>query len=224
MLLFAWQSSRDVIIGSPRKRWQCPMMNRKIASSVISDLFLRETKLHSRRHALIERVNTRRVRSASKKSIFARSSALAFYFSRPPVHPPLPRLAARLHPLPYSRVCKPVSCLAHSLTTNFVNGFHSGGFSRFSRAISGVPFFSFFLRLFAALIACLSNCHFLRQIVLSRVGVTDTRIKLEEKKRRAAKGGREKGRERGRLKDAVRDKPWGRMLVSFAAVNITIRV
>jgi len=56
------------------------------------------------------------------------------------------------------------------------------------------------------------------------VGVTDTRIKLEEKKRRAAKGGREKGRERGRLKDAVRDKPWGRMLVSFAAVNITIRV
>lgn len=47
----------------------------------------------------------------------------------------------------------------------------------------------------SALIARLSNCHFLRQIVLSRVGVTDTRIKLaEEKKREGAKGeGEEEG-------------------------------
>lgn len=51
--------------------------------------------------------------------------------------------------------------------------------------------------LFSALIARLPNCHFLRQIVLSRVGVTDTRIKLaEEKKRKRATGGRRgKGKE-----------------------------
>lgn len=163
-----------------------------------------------------------RIRRAYLRDFFA----LAFYFSAL-VHPPSP---GRLYLLPpYSRVCKPVSCLAHSLTTNFVNGFHSGGFSRSSRAISGafsVPFFSLFLCLFAALIARLSNCHFLRQIVLSRVGVNDTRIKLtEEKKKREEKGKGRRGsrRGRGRLKDAVRDKPWG-MLVSFAAVNITIRV
>lgn len=132
------------------------MMNRKtaVASSVFLNLFLRETKLHSRGHALIERVNTRRVHSARVRRAYLHDfSALAFYFSRPgPSGPP----AWRLRPLPpHFRVCKPVSCLAHSLTTNFVNGFHSGGFSRSSRAISGastVPFFSsLFLCLFAAL-------------------------------------------------------------------------
>jgi len=85
----------------------------------------------------------------------------------------------------------------HSLTTNFVNGFHSAGFSR------SIPFLaprpgrirrsvSLSSRRFAALIARLFNCHFLRQIVLSRVGVTDTRIKLAEKKRRRRKRRRRK--------------------------------
>lgn len=79
----------------------------------------------------------------------------------------------------------------HSLTTNFVNGFHSGGFSRSS--CSPAPRSSFpqplhsrqaaSCCLSSALFARLSNCHFLRQIVLSRVGVTDTRIKLGPKKR-----------------------------------------
>lgn len=109
--------------------------------------------------------------------------------------PPLPRLLALPPSLFFSLEFANPYLAPHSLTTNFVNGFHSGGFSRSSPApppsVSPAPpplphhsRQAAFRRLSSALFVRLSNCHFLRQIVLSRVGVTDTRIKLGPKKRK----------------------------------------
>lgn len=155
-------------------------------------------------HALIEHVNAR----AEKRSIFALFRAHVLFFQFLPLLPLSPGVS-----VPYrrtSRVCKPVSCHAHSLTTNFVNGFHSGGFSRSSHVSpnSSSLFLSFFLRLFAALIARLSNCHFLRQIVLKSSGSHRHAHQTRRRKEEESKKGSGKGRGgEGKLKGAVRDNP-----------------
>lgn len=165
-------------------------------------------KLHS--HALIERVNTRRLRCASKKSIFVRLFRTRVLFlptwsTRP--HLTSPSLTPEFaNPYLASRTVSQQTSLTDFTPVDFRD-------PAASSPAHPVPFSPLFLCLFVALIARLSNCHFLRQIVLSRVGVTDTRIKLtEEKKKREGVEQREgrEGRKRGRLKDAVRDKPWGR--------------
>lgn len=151
-------------------------------------------------HALIERVNTPRRRSASKKSIFARffhARVLFFPVSTPSLLPgvSIPYRGALEFANPYlaSRTVSQQTSLTDFTPVDF-------------RAIPGassVPFSSPFLRFFAALIARLSNCHFLRQIVLSRVGVTDTSIKLtEEKKKRDGAVGGTGGRRGTRRREA----------------------
>lgn len=140
-----------MIIGFPADddKARTAMMNRGTAS-VFSNSFRAgqkyiRTGVRANRTCKHAPASAPRVRRAYLHDFFA----LAFYFFPPPARRPLP---------PRSRVCKPVSCLAHSLTTNFVNGFHSGGFSRSCRAISGASsvrslFLPFSLPPFAALIA-----------------------------------------------------------------------
>lgn len=168
-------------------------------------------------NALIERVNTRRW---ARREYLHDFSASTFSFSRlGPIYPlglTVSRSPYRLPSL-QTRISLRTVSRQTSLTDFTPLDFHD------PVAPSPLPPVIFLSCPFAALVARLSNCHFLRQIVLSRVGVADTRIKLAPKKRR--RGNERAGKESEGLRTEVETSPrWGGSFVSFTVVNITIRV